>query len=111
MKELRIKIGFNKEQKSTKEEKEFLKGTMTVLARLVDDTMYNAVMNSGLDKDLYLKALARILCSYEEGDLAKAKEQLYMIAFPVDALNFFIAVSVGVTTVLTRREVLISLNR
>jgi len=84
MKELRIKIGFSKEQKSTKEEKEFLKGTMTVLARVVDDTMYNAVMKSGLDMDLYSKALERISYSYEEGDLAKAKEQLYMIACLVD---------------------------
>ena len=84
MKELRIKIGLVNGQKPTEEEKTFLKGMMTVLARVVDESIYNSVMKSGLDRDLYLKALERVLCSYEEGDLAKAKEQLYMIACLVD---------------------------
>ena len=84
MKELRIKIGLVNGQKPTEEEKTFLKGMMTVLARVVDESIYSSVMKSGLDRDLYLKALERVLCSYEEGDLAKAKEQLYMIACLVD---------------------------
>ena len=84
MKELRIKIGLVNGQKPTEEEKTFLKGMMTVLARVVDESIYNSVMKSGLDRDLYLKALERVLCSYGEGDLAKAKEQLYMIACLVD---------------------------
>ena len=84
MKELRIKIGFVNGQKPTEEEKEILRGTMTVLARVVDESIYNSVMKSGLDKDLYLKALEQVLCSYEDGDLEKAKEQLYMIASLVD---------------------------
>ena len=84
MKELRIKIGMIKEKKGTKEEKDFLKGAMTVLARVIDASMYNAMMKSGLDRDLYLKALERVFNSYEEGDLAKAKEQLYMTALLID---------------------------
>ena len=84
MKELRIKIGFVNGQKPTEEEKETLRGTMTVLARVVDEAIYNSVMKSGLDKDLYLKALEQVLCSYEDDDLEKAKEQLYMIASLVD---------------------------
>ena len=84
MKELRIKIGFVNGQKPTEEEKEILRGTMTVLARVVDEAIYNSVMRSGLDKDLYLKALEQVLCSYEDDDLEKAKEQLYMIASLVD---------------------------
>ena len=84
MKELRIKIGFVNGQKPTEEEKETLRGTMTVLARVVDEAIYNSVMRSGLDKDLYLKALEQVLCSYEDDDLEKAKEQLYMIACLVD---------------------------
>lgn len=84
MKKLKIKIGLAKDQKCTKEEIEFSKGTMTVLARVVDDTIYNSVMKSGLDKDLYLKALEQVWCSYEEGDLEKVKVQLYMIACLVD---------------------------
>lgn len=84
MKELRIKIGFVNGQKPTEEEKETLRGTMTVLARVVDEAIYNSVMRSGLDKDLYLKALEQVLCSYEDDDLEKAKEQLYMIASLVD---------------------------
>lgn len=84
MKELRIKIGFVNGQKHTEEEKEILRGTMTVLARVVDEAIYNSVMRSGLDKDLYLSSLERIWYSYEEGDLEKAKEQLYMIASLVD---------------------------
>lgn len=84
MKELRIKIGFVNGQKPTEEEKEILRGTMTVLARVVDEAIYNSVMRSGLDKDLYLKALEQVLCSYEDDDLEKAKEQLYMIACLVD---------------------------
>ena len=84
MKELRIKIGFVNGQKPTEEEKETLRGTMTVLARVVDEAIYNSVMKSGLDKDLYLKALEQVLCSYEYDDLEKAKEQLYMIACLVD---------------------------
>ena len=70
--------------KLSEEEKETLRGTMTVLARVVDESIYRSVMKSGLDKDLYLNSLERVLCSYEEGDLAKAKEQLYMIASLVD---------------------------
>ena len=84
MKELRIKIGFVNGQKHTEEEKEILRVTMTVLARVVDEAIYNSVMRSGLDKDLYLSSLERIWYSYEEGDLEKAKEQLYMIASLVD---------------------------
>ena len=84
MKELRIKIGFVNGQKPTEEEKETLRGTMTVLARVVGEAIYNSVMKSGLDKDLYLKALEQVLCSYEDDDLEKAKEQLYMIACLVD---------------------------
>ena len=84
MKELRIEIGFVNGQKHTEEEKEILRGTMTVLARVVDEAIYNSVMRSGLDKDLYLSSLERIWYSYEEGDLEKAKEQLYMIASLVD---------------------------
>ena len=84
MKELRIKIGLVNGQKPTEEEKETLRGTMTVLARVVDESIYRSVMKSGLDKDLYLNSLERVWCSYEEGDLEKAKEQLYMIASLVD---------------------------
>ena len=84
MKELRIKIGLVNGQMPTEEEKTFLKGMMTVLARVVDESIYNSVMKSGLDRDLYLKALERILCSSGEGYLPKAKEQLYMIACLVD---------------------------
>lgn len=84
MKELRIKIGLVNGKKPTEEEKETLRGTMTVLARVVDESIYRSVMKSGLDKDLYLSSLERIWYSYEEGDLEKAKEQLYMIASLVD---------------------------
>lgn len=52
MKELRIKIGLVNGQKPTEEEKTFLKGMMTVLARVVDESIYNSVMKSGLDRDL-----------------------------------------------------------
>lgn len=84
MKKLKIKIGVAKDHMDEKEERDFLKGTMTVLARVVDESIYNSVMKSGVDKDLYLKSLERVFCSYEEGKLEKAKEQLYMIALLVD---------------------------
>ena len=84
MKELRIKIGMIREQKSTEEERDILLETMCVLGRIVDDAIYNSIMAANLDEDLYVKALERIVYSYEEGDLDKAKEQLYMIASLVD---------------------------
>lgn len=84
MKELRIKIGMIREQKSTEEERDILLETMCVLGRIVDDAIYNSIMAANLDEDLYVKALERIVYSYEEGDLDKAKEQLYMIACLVD---------------------------
>ena len=67
MKELRIKSGLVNGQKPTEEEKETLRGTMTVLARVIDESIYRSVMKSGLDKDLYLSSLERIWYSYEEG--------------------------------------------
>ena len=84
MKGLRIKIGLVNGQKPTEEEKETLRETMALLARVIDEFIYRSVMKSGLDKDLYLNSLERVWCSYEEGDLEKTKEQLYMIASLVD---------------------------
>ena len=71
-------------ESADKEKNEAMKGTMTVLARVVDATLSNAVTKYRLDNDLYLKALERIMCSYEEGDLEKVKEQLYIVACLVD---------------------------
>ena len=84
MKELRVKIGFVKEQKHTEGERDILLETMFVLGRVVDEAIFNAVMEAGLDEDLYIDCLERVVYSYEEDDLEKAKEQLYMIAALVD---------------------------
>ena len=70
------------------EEKETLRGTMTVLARVIDESIYRSVMKSGLDKDLYLSSLERIWYSYEEGDLEKAKEDLS--PFELKVLHLFL---------------------
>ena len=84
MKELRIKIGFVKDQKRTEEERDILLETMFVLGRVIDEAIFNAVMEAGLDEDSYIECLERVVYSYEEDDLEKAKEQLYMIAALVD---------------------------
>ena len=90
MKELKISIGFGKNEKKSEEEKDILYTTVEILARVVDEKMFSSMNRVGLDEEAYIKALEKVVESYEAGDDELAKERLYMLALIIDEDSAFL---------------------